>query len=220
MLTYAGSSVTGCASQRLSWLYSTFNFVSHFGADVAAELEQLPADRRIGCSVHRGCIFTFRYFWKTFCEPPESQCVLVFPLIADLLCVVKKPRLLLVFGRLCGTLPRDAEQRDVYYGQKSHPLYSEALFSFLTLLCSSHTSSYRQSALQSRRDTTADECEHPQPHKWKWLICHSSSKVAFSVPLPPHSRKGWTQFGERPSLLLLTKRRPGAWGKHFLSEIR
>lgn len=46
------------------------------------------------------------------------------------------------------------------------------------------------------------------------------SKVAFSVPLPPHSRKGWTQFGERPSLLLLTKRRPGSWGKHFLSEIR
>lgn len=85
MLTYAGSSATGCASQHLSWLYSTFNFVSHFAADVAAELEQLPADRRIGCSVHRGCIFTFRYFWKTFCEPPVSQCVLVFLLIADLL---------------------------------------------------------------------------------------------------------------------------------------
>lgn len=74
---------------------------------------------------------------------------------------------------------------------KSHPLYSEALFSSLTLLCLSPTSSYGQSALQSRRDMTADECEHPQPHKWKLLICHSSFQGGiFCSPPPPHSRKG------------------------------
>lgn len=133
---------------------------------MAAELELLPADRRIGCSVHRGASSLsltseklLRAAGVTTMSWSSSRSLIR--------CVVKKPRLLPAFGRLCRTRPRDAEPRDVYYGRKSPPLFSEALFSFLTLLCLSHTSAYRQNTLQSRRDMTADECEHPQPHKWK-----------------------------------------------------
>lgn len=220
MLTYAGSAVTGCASQHLSWLYSTFNFVSHSGADVAAELEQPPAARRIGCSVHRGCVFTFRYFWKTFCEPPVSQCVLVFP--PDRKSAASWRSL-----DSCRCL-------DDCVGPFHETQSSETFITAKNLSrCTRRRSSLSLHSFVYLTQAHTDKAHFNHGETWQQMsasilnlingndssVIHLS-KVAFSVPLPPHSRKGWTQFGERPSLLLLTKRRPGAWGKHFLSEIR
>lgn len=53
------------------------------------------------------------------------------------------------------------------------------LFTFLSpLLLISHGLTHKNT-IQSWRNMTADECEHSLPYKWKWLICHSPSRVAF-----------------------------------------
>lgn len=98
-----------------------------------------------------------------------------------------------------GTLQRNMWWLGEYYSQKSLPLCSEPrFFLFLSLLCLPHTGSYRQNTLQSRQDMAADECEHSQPHKWKWLICHSSFQGGISLLM-----EGMNSI------------QPGAWGIHF-----
>lgn len=71
------------------------------------------------------------------------------------------------------------------------------LFRF-TLLSLSHKLVHTNT-FQSRRDMTADQCEHSQPHKWKWLICHSSILGGISLSF---TQGEWTPFGWRPSLLI------------------
>lgn len=209
MLTYAGSSVTGCASQHLSWLYSTFNFVSHFGADVAAELELLPADRRIGCSVRRGASSLSLTSEKTFasrrCHNAASWRSLDSCRRSDD-CV----------GPVHVTQNRETYSRVKNLPHCSRRLSSLSLHSFV-YLTQAHTDTTHFNHGETWQQMSASILNLINGNDSS--VIHLS-KVAFSAPLPPHSRKGWTQFGERPSLLLLTKRRPGAWGKHFLSEIR
>lgn len=189
MLTYAGSSVTGCASQHLSRLYSTFNFVSHFGADVAAELEQLPADRRIGCSVHRGCIFTFRYSWKTFREPPVSQCVLAFPLIANLL------RREEASAPSCWCLDdcvgpfHETRNSETYITAKNLTHCTRRLSS-LSLRSFVYLTQARTDKAHFNHGETWQQMSASilNLNKWKWLICHSSFQGGIFCSPPPHTQ--------------------------------
>lgn len=74
--------------------------------------------------------------------------------------------------------------------------------SFLSFVSYIHTNTF-----QSRRGMTADQCEHSQPHKWKWLICHSS--ILGGIFLSFTQGGEWTPFGWRPSLLIAHS--PKAW---------
>lgn len=117
---------------------------------------------------------------EQFHEPPVSRCGSVVPLEAAVPAGVWTTAKLACTWH--GTVRRSLRP-------KISSLY---FLSFLspTLLCLSHTSSYSQNTLQSRRDMTADEYEHPQPHKWKWLICHSSFQGGIFFPPPPTLNEG------------------------------
>lgn len=219
MLTYAGSSVSGCASQHLSWLHSTLNFVSHFGADVAAELERLPADRRIGCSAHRGASSLFVTSEKLL---RAAGVTMRLGLPPDHTPAASR-RSLDSCRRLDDRVgPVHATQNSETSTTAQNLPHCTRRLSSLSLRCfvylaQAHTDKTHFNHGETWQQMSASILNLINGNDSS--VIHLS-KVAFSVPLPPHSRKGWTQFGERASLLLLTKRRSGAWGKHFLSEIR
>ena len=76
------------------------------------------------------------------------------------------------------------------------------LTSLPPLLFISHKLTHKNT-FQSWQNMTVDECEHFPPHKWKWLICHSPSWVAFLFYFYlffPSSRRNELHLG---SLLLI-----------------